>query len=152
MNTPISIYGTRTFTTTIDAAFCSDFTGKELDSETGYSYFGMRYFAPATLVAWLSVDPTADKYPGISPYAYCAWNRPTGGHKHLLINFNLVNNPLKLVDPEGMNSKKNENQNKLGAHGTAVQKAERLTPSARSVFGREGWCNSYKFSILTTQE
>ena len=59
------------------------FTGKELDAETGYSYFGARYYAPATLTAWLSVDPMADKYPSISPYAYCAWN------------------PLKLVDPEG---------------------------------------------------
>ena len=58
-------------------------TGKELDAETGYSYFGARYFDPATLTAWLSVDPMADKYPSISPYAYCAWN------------------PVKLVDPEG---------------------------------------------------
>lgn len=33
---------------------------------------------------WLSVDPMADKYPGISPYAYCAWN------------------PVRLVDPTGM--------------------------------------------------
>ena len=61
----------------------SPFTGKELDAETGYSYFGARYYAPATLAAWLSVDPMADKYPSISPYAYCAWN------------------PLKLVDPDG---------------------------------------------------
>ena len=60
------------------------FTGNELDAETGYSYFGARYYAPATLAAWLSVDPMADKYPGISPYAYCAWN------------------PVKLVDPDGM--------------------------------------------------
>ena len=59
------------------------FTGKELDEETGYSYFGARFYAPATLAAWLSVDPMSDKYPSISPYAYCAWN------------------PLKLVDPEG---------------------------------------------------
>ena len=59
------------------------FTGKELDAETGYSYFGARYYDPATLAAWLSVDPMSDKYPSISPYAYCAWN------------------PLKLVDPNG---------------------------------------------------
>ena len=59
------------------------FTGKELDAETGYSYFDARYYAPATLTAWLSVDPMSDKYPSISPYAYCAWN------------------PVKLVDPEG---------------------------------------------------
>ena len=32
---------------------------------------------------WLSVDPMADKYPSISPYAYCVWN------------------PVKLVDPDG---------------------------------------------------
>ena len=35
------------------------------------------------MTMWLSVDPMADKYPGISPYAYCAWN------------------PVKLVDPDG---------------------------------------------------
>ena len=35
------------------------------------------------MTGWLSVDPMADKYPNISPYAYCAWN------------------PVKLVDPDG---------------------------------------------------
>ncbi len=58
-------------------------TGKELDAETGYSYFGARYLDHALTTVWLSVDPMADKYPSISPYAYCAWN------------------PLKLVDPKG---------------------------------------------------
>ena len=32
---------------------------------------------------WLSVDPLSDKYPSISPYAYCNWN------------------PVKFVDPDG---------------------------------------------------
>ena len=58
------------------------FTGKERDAETGYDYFGARYYASA-LPMWLSVDPLADKYPGINPYAYCAWN------------------PMKYVDPDG---------------------------------------------------
>ena len=58
------------------------FTGKEKDSESGYYYFGARYFMP-TLSIWNSVDPMADKYPSLSPYNYCAWN------------------PLKLVDPDG---------------------------------------------------
>ncbi|MBP5515433.1 MAG: hypothetical protein J6X86_00645 [Bacteroidales bacterium] len=58
-------------------------TGKELDLETGYSYFGARYLDNALSTAWLSVDPMADKYPSISPYAYCSWN------------------PVKLVDPDG---------------------------------------------------
>ena len=35
------------------------------------------------MTLWLSVDPMADKYPSISPYAYCNWN------------------PVKLVDPDG---------------------------------------------------
>ena len=49
------------------------FTGKERDTETGYDYFGARYYSSA-LPMWLSVDPLSDKYPNISPYAYCNWN------------------------------------------------------------------------------
>ena len=59
------------------------FTGKERDEETGYGYFGARYMDHELMTMWLSVDPMADKYPNISPYAYCAWN------------------PVKLVDPDG---------------------------------------------------
>ena len=59
------------------------FTGKERDSETGFSYFGARYYDSDLMTAWLSVDPMADKYPGLSPYAYCGWN------------------PVRLVDPDG---------------------------------------------------
>ena len=59
------------------------FTGKERDEETGYGYFGARYMDHELTTMWLSVDPMADKYPGISPYAYCVWN------------------PVKLIDPDG---------------------------------------------------
>ena len=66
---------------------CGDYsyvsTGKERDEETGYGYFGARYMDHELMTMWLSVDPMADKYPSISPYAYCAWN------------------PIKLVDPDG---------------------------------------------------
>lgn len=58
------------------------FSAKEKDAETGYSYFGSRYYS-SDLSIWLSVDPMADKYPMFSPYVYCA------------------NNPVKLVDPNG---------------------------------------------------
>ena len=58
------------------------FSGKERDSETGYSYFGARYYN-SDLSIWLSVDPLSDKYPNLTPYAYCA------------------NNPVMLVDPDG---------------------------------------------------
>ena len=59
------------------------FSGKEKDVETGYGYFGARYY-DSGLSIWLSVDPMSDKYPSMSPYNYCA------------------NNPVKLIDPDGM--------------------------------------------------
>ena len=59
------------------------FTGKEKDEETCYGYFGARYMDHELMTMWLSVDPMADKYPSISPYAYCAWN------------------PIRLTDPSG---------------------------------------------------
>ena len=58
------------------------FSGKELDQETSFSYFGSRYYSNLFSI-WLSVDPMSDKYPSTSPYAYCA------------------NNPVRLVDPNG---------------------------------------------------
>lgn len=66
--------------------FCQNvtsFTGKEKDSETGFYYFGARYYDPSLSGLFISIDPMADKYPSLSPYAYCAWN------------------PVKLVDPDG---------------------------------------------------
>ena len=47
---------------------------EERDEETGYGYFGARYMDHELMTMWLSVDPMSDKYPSISPYAYCAWN------------------------------------------------------------------------------
>lgn len=46
------------------------FTGKERDWETGYDYFGARFYDYCKGF-WNSVDPWTDKYPGISPYSYC---------------------------------------------------------------------------------
>ena len=40
---------------------------------------------PSALATWLSPDPLMDKYPHISPYAYCDWN------------------PVKYTDPDGTN-------------------------------------------------
>ena len=66
-----------------ESVYPSSFTGKERDEETGYGYFGARYMDHELMTMWLSVDPLADKYPSISPYAYCNWN------------------PVRLVDPDG---------------------------------------------------
>ena len=59
------------------------FTGKERDSETGYSYFGARFYDSDLMTGWLSVDPLSDSIPYASPYIYC------------------LNNPIKLKDPNG---------------------------------------------------
>ena len=64
----------------------SDSTGKEKDYETGYYAFGARYYDCDLSGIFLSVDPMSDKHPSISPYAYCMWN------------------PVKLVDPNGMDT------------------------------------------------
>ena len=69
-------------------------TGKERDEETGYGYFGARYMDHELMTMWLSVDPMADKYPNISPYNYCMWN------------------PLRVVDPNGMDTVNATNPNK----------------------------------------
>lgn len=92
--------------TLCDAVSAVTFTGKEKDSESGYHYFGARYYDSEVLTGWLSIDPMADKYPNISPYAHCAWTRPTGGDEHRWIKYNIVNNPVKLVDPDGMDFEK----------------------------------------------
>jgi RHS repeat-associated protein len=58
------------------------FNAKELDEETGLYYYSARYMDPR-LSLWLSVDPLAEKYPGVGSYVYC------------------YNNPVKFVDPDG---------------------------------------------------
>lgn len=58
------------------------FTSKELDRETGLYYFGARYQDPK-LGIFISVDPMAEKYPGVSSYAYT------------------LNNPVRFTDPDG---------------------------------------------------
>jgi len=55
---------------------------KELDQETGWYYYGARYYDPQ-VSTWLSVAPLVEKYPAFSPY-----------------NFTM-NNPVRLVDADG---------------------------------------------------
>ena len=62
------------------------FTGKERDAESGYDFFGARFYS-SIFGHWLSVDPLTDKYPHISGYAYCGWN------------------PIKYVDTDGNSAK-----------------------------------------------
>ncbi len=59
--------------------------GKELDRTNGLDLydFSARWY-DMTLPRFLSLDPLAEKYPSISPYAYCAGN------------------PVRYIDPTGM--------------------------------------------------
>ena len=84
---------------------------EQRDEETGYGYFGARYMDHELMTMWLSVDPMADKYPGISPYAYCAWS------------------PIIAKDPNGMDSVRTPN-------GMAnVGKGYKTTPDGMYLYG-----------------
>ena len=76
------------------------FNAKELDEETGLYYYGARYLNPKD-TRWLSVDPKWDEHQGMSPYAYC------------------MGNPIRLVDPNGME----EEENQLRAHFDKLRQA-----------------------------
>jgi RHS repeat-associated protein len=58
------------------------FTGKERDVESGYDYFGARYY-DSRIGRWLVVDPLFEKHPEWSPYNY------------------VLDNPLVFIDPNG---------------------------------------------------
>ena len=73
-----------------------------------------RHYHP-TLSIWLSVDPMADKYPGVSPYTYCG------------------NNPVKLVDPDGREIYL------LGdAWQTAIAFLQKICPNIHLIVGEDG--------------
>ena len=61
------------------------FGGKELDRMYGYDLydFGARNYDPA-IARFTGMDPLAEKYYHLTPYAYCA------------------NNPVNYIDPEGI--------------------------------------------------
>lgn len=59
------------------------FTGKERDAESGYDYFGARYY-DSRIGRWMSVDPLAEVSPSVSPFLYTS------------------NNPICFIDPTGM--------------------------------------------------
>ena len=58
-----------------------ELTSKKSSSEER-NYYHARYYDPRTSV-FLGVDPLAEKYAGVSPFAYC------------------LNNPIKYIDPDG---------------------------------------------------
>ena len=57
----------RTYSTTDTTV--NKFTGKERDQETGYDYFGARYY-DSRIGRWLQTEPLYNKYLQFSPYQY----------------------------------------------------------------------------------
>ncbi len=103
------------------------FNAKELDPETGNYYYGARYYDPKWSI-WLSVDPLAEKYSNISPYAYVA------------------NNPIRYIDPDGkriVDSNGNEvkvstSTDKNGKRQASYSFAEGTKKSVIRKFNRNG--------------
>ena len=58
------------------------FNGKERDDETGYYYYGARYYDPGTAL-WFGTDPLAMKNPEVGAYVFCRGN------------------PIVRIDPDG---------------------------------------------------
>ena len=62
------------------------FNAKEFDEETGMYYYGARYYEPR-LSLWMSTDLMQEKHVGFSSYCYS------------------LNNPVKYIDPDGLDVK-----------------------------------------------
>ena len=95
------------------------FNGKELDQETGYYYYGARYYDPGTAL-WFGTDPLQHKYPMNSPYVYCNGN------------------PVKFVDPDGMEQRSWEDElgdwmrDTFNSH-SEIQEAKNIQPIAEGI-------------------
>ena len=86
---------------------------------TGWLDFGARQY-DSYLGRWTTVDPLSEKYPGVSPYAYCA------------------NNPVMFVDEEG------EDLVIFGANGSSVTFTTDLIDLSVNVGGLGiDWCGNY---------
>ena len=88
------------------------FSAKEKDTETGYSYFGARYYS-SDLSIWLNVDPMADFFPNMTSYVYCG-NNPiiyidkNGTDFENCFFINMLNvDPPKKSNPQKPNSNDN---------------------------------------------
>ncbi len=92
------------------------FTGKERDVESGFDYFGARYY-DSRIARWMSVDPLAGKYPEIAPYVYTH------------------NNPINRFDPDGKGDqtserKKEEAAQDIGKGANAIAEGTKKAASA----------------------
>ncbi len=98
------------------------FTGKELDPETGLYYYGARYYEPR-LQRWLSPDALESVLrvgvpPAHNPYQYTLWN------------------PLRFVDPTGLEEEQSWSQRVWAALTTPFRKIEEVKEQVAEAFGK----------------
>ncbi len=87
------------------------FTGKELGDETGLYDFSARYLQ-TSLGRFTTIDPLAEKYPSVSPYAYCNGN------------------PVRYIDPDGMYFDEVNDKRAQRMERRLERKAEKLSAKA----------------------
>jgi RHS repeat-associated protein len=93
------------------------FTSKERDVETGLDYFGARYFA-STQGRFVTVDPFAGSGRPAKPQS---WNRYAY----------VSNNPLTLVDPDGMDEQVAQQVVDIGKDKIINKKIEEIRKTAK---------------------
>ena len=134
------------------------FNAKELDTElrsnrriplkinnqmrqTGMYYYGARYYSPEVSI-WLSVDPLAEKYPDLSPYAFVA------------------NNPIFYVDPDGRDiriSRDDENKTII-IEGNFYFNMSQIDPNSEFgsleaiVTALNSWANDIQTAVSSMEE
>jgi RHS repeat-associated protein len=99
------------------------FNAKELDTETGFYYYGARYYNPR-LSIWYGSDPLAEKMPSWSPYTYT------------------FDNPVRYTDPTGM-EKKDWYRDRLGNVSWHDSQADKIAGSNGEDLTRLGKSGSY---------
>ena len=147
------------------AIFQSLSSGKEKDVETGYHYFGARYYN-SDLSMWLSVDPMSDKYPSLSPYNYCAWNsmnnvdpdgmkigdppisRITVQNGYVILNMNNLHNSTRARINAYHNNTKNWPSGYIGAIGPLAH-AENNVPELLDPRGGYGYTEPSVANVKT---
>ena len=104
------------------------FNAKEFDEETGMYYYGARYYE-SRLSLWMSTDPLEEEYPNITTYGFCH------------------NNPLILIDPDGMGDYFNEKGIWLGSDGKNDNKVFAAQNVSKS---KSGLVNDVNYGSYTT--